>query len=165
MRRLKHFCSMLHHRFLHFIWVLLPKRYEIIKKVKIPYVVVPRFLLGSKEIGNGSVLYHKPSNKIMIFLANCAPFPRYTIYHEYREGQLFKEKKTKKQMVKDVTNKIPQIMEERMDTFSKEFVKKMRKWAESEGEHIEALVDQFILAKEEMSPQDYHQFFQFRITH
>jgi len=158
----------LYHRYLHFLWIILLKKYETIKEIKIPYVVLPRFILGRDEDGDGRVLYHKSSGNIMIFVLNYAPFPRYTIWHEYREGQLFKEKKTREQIIEEIINKMPRIVDEQIDTSSKEFAEKVikyfeqpRKITEHGGKHFEALIDELILAKEEMSPQEYHYFFQF----
>jgi hypothetical protein len=157
---LKRFCRNMHYRLLYLVWLILPKEHETIKEIKISYVVVPQLLLPGRNMG--VVFYHKLSDEIMVLLASSDPFPRYTIWHEYREGQLLKENKSTEQIIGEVTNKMPKLLEGRDDVSLKDLTETIRRWAEEGKEHFEAFIDELLLAKEEMSFQEYRNFLRFR---
>lgn len=143
---------------MRFLWNILPKLQEIVHGKPITYVRLPSFLLGNSQ---GMVLYHKNSSKIMVFTAICNPFRRYSVYHEYREGEILKRNKTTDQIFEVVSKKFQLILEVLgIPEYSNVDVPALREWVKQQGAHSEAILDEIELAKEELSPEKLALFYQ-----
>jgi len=85
----------LHSRLYHLIWKLWPKRKDKIGVYEIVYIVLPRYLFvgggdAKKLFAKGMCITYKPTMSSMIFLSHdevMSPKFRYTLWHEYLEGQ------------------------------------------------------------------------------
>lgn len=151
-------------RSLHALWNVLPKKYENLEDAEIPYIYVPKFLLPGSN--NGMVLYHKPTDKSMIFITKDCAFKRYTVYHEYREGQILREEKSLEDASRAIWDKIPRLFgllghpDRTISDFpnAEDLSNKLRKRIEAEAPHIEAFLDEIALAQKEMSPDEFDLF-------
>ena len=84
-------------RFLNLLWFILPKKTEKFDENNVKYVIVPRFLINNAY---GMVIYYRKSGRVIIFIRPHRYCRRYTIFHEYCEGKLFKEHRTEKQILR-----------------------------------------------------------------
>lgn len=155
-------------RFFHFLWLILPKNYEMFSGERVPYLRLswPLVELSDKNCTTtGMVLHHRPSDKIMIFISSRALFPRLKVYHEYCEGKIFRQKKTRDQIFRSVLKK----MEKRRDLtseaynkdgsgFSEEFIDFLKDWVACVDAHAEAILDEMELAEKELSSQELSSF-------
>lgn len=152
-------------RILKYLWETRPKNYETIRGVSIPYLKVSPFLLKEKlfrsKYSRGEVWCHKLDGTAMIFIAGPDKFWRYTVYHEYWEGKLLREKKSNKQIFETVFSKI-RLIREALDAPSPEFVsEEIKKAVETTvnnynpAAHVEAIFEELLLAKEELPHHDF----------
>jgi len=152
-------------RILIYLWEIRPKSYETIRGVSIPYLKVSPFLLRKKlfhsKYSRGSVWLHKLDGPLMIFITGPDKFWRYTIFHEYWEGKLLREKKSNEQIFETVFSKI-RLIREALDAPSPEFVsEEIKKAVEAmvnnyhPAAHVEAIFEELLLAKEELAPDDF----------
>jgi len=98
---------------------------------------------------------------MMIFIAGSDRFRRYTIYHEYWEGKLLKEKKSNEQIFETVFSKI-RLIREALGAPSPEFVsEEIKKAVETlvnnyhPAAHVEAIFEELLLATEELATDDF----------
>jgi hypothetical protein len=152
-------------KILKYLWETRPKSYETIRGVSIPYLRVSPFLLKEKlfhsKYSRGEVWCHKLNGTTMIFIAGPDKFWRYTVYHEYWEGKLLREKKSNEQIFGTVFSKI-QLIREALDAPSPEFISEENKKAVEmmvnnyhPAAHVEAIFEELLLAKEELSHDDF----------
>jgi len=73
------------------------KKTEKFDENNVEYVIVPRFLINNAY---GMVIYYRKSGRVIIFIRPHRYCRRYTIFHEYCEGKLFKEHRTEKQILR-----------------------------------------------------------------
>ena len=152
-------------RILEYLWETRPKNYETIKGVSIPYLRVSPFLLREKlfcsKYSRGEVWYHKINGSIKIYIAGPDKFWRYTVFHEYWEGEILKEGKTKEQIFETVFSKI-QLIREALGVSSPEVISEENKKAiemmvnnYDPAAHVEAIFEELLLAKEELPFEDF----------
>lgn len=152
-------------RALIYLWRVKPKSYETIKGITIPYLEVSPFLLRDElfhsKYSKGEVWHKKLDGTLMIFVAGPDKFRRYTIYHEYWEGKLLREKKSNEQISETVFSKI-QLIREALGAPSPEFISEgMKKAVEKmvssyhPPAHVEAIFEELLLAREELNPDDF----------
>lgn len=150
-------------RILLYLWRTRPKKYETIRGISIPYLKVSPFLLRKNlfhsKYSRGEVWLHRLDGPLMIFITGPDRFWRYTVYHEYWEGKLLREKKSNEQIFETVFSKI-QLIREALDAPSPEFVsERIKKAVETmvdnyhPAAHVEAIFEELLLAKEEL-PHD-----------
>jgi hypothetical protein len=158
--------------FMYFLWLILPKKYELIREIKIPYLRLPAILLGYNPISpdyrdaKGVSLYHEKSGKNMIFVAGTDQFLRCTIYHEHCEGEGRRQRRSTDEIIKFSLEKFPLILEvyretdRTVPTDNPVFQENLRKWAEFRGHHFEALLKEIEFAKEELPQEKINLFFE-----
>ena len=148
-------------RLLHLIWLVSFKKYETIKENSIPYIKLPVFLTGSRS---ACVIHHRLSGKTMIFLSKDTPFNRYTIYHEYREGQIFgklyRNEIDIQWIIKLATEKINIIYEISQMSILEISKEMLDDWANFQVAHVVAILDEIELAREEMSLKNLEIFYE-----
>lgn len=92
-----------------FLWAILPKRSEEFKGKNVDYVTVSRFVMPRFIIRKawGFNHYLPASDRILIFLDRRIPAShrRYIVYHEYYEGELFREYATPREMLRTALEK------------------------------------------------------------
>jgi predicted Ser/Thr protein kinase len=148
-------------RWLHCLWLSSPKQCEIINGIEIPYLKVSRFLIKGNE---GMVLYTQESGEVMVFVAGNDPFRRYTIYHEFREGEIFRQHKSENEILDAVLKKIQIIAnilgQPCINISSKEILESLTKWVKTQKGHSEAILDELKLAHKELSLDNFRLFWE-----
>lgn len=140
------------------LWKIFPKKKEIIKGNDITYIRVPFFMIRSDKRGwlskdnKSQLLYHRPSDTLMIFLAGNVKYPRFMIFHEYYEGQLLKQNKNKEELLEIA---IEYFDYDETEDLSEKIHNFLEEWIESQGAHVIALLEELELAREELPTKEY----------
>lgn len=140
------------------LWSIFPKRTENIKGDDITYVCIPFFMIRSDKKGwfsqdnKSQLLYHRPSDTLMIFLVGKVKYPRFMIFHEHFEGQLLKQNKNKEELLEIA---IEYFDYDKTKGLSEKIHNFLEEWIESQGAHVIALLEELELAREELPTKEY----------
>lgn len=141
------------------LWHILPKKYEVIKDVVIPYVKIPVWVIWPLTLHapQGYVIYLKPFNKAVIFITTNS-FLRYIVYHEYWEGKILSSRKNVNQLLDLIAPRFQLLLEvygiTNKQSITPVLLESLRSWAENHGSHAVAILKEIELAKEELAPDE-----------
>ncbi len=148
----------LRNKFLHFLWKHSRKKELTIDGYLIQYLTLPFIWTAWKTpepFTIGLCLTHQPSKTVMVFLTHkeCStPEFRYTLFHEFIEGNYFLES-----FAKETEPKIRSIIESFPKYFSQTVFEAFRR-SQKNKEHLAALVFELDLARREMKPEELDNF-------
>jgi len=141
------------------LWYILPKKYETIKSVVIPYVKIPVWVIWPlmRCDPEGFVVHVELFNKAVIFITTNR-FLRCIVYHEYWENKILTSRKNVDQLLDLITPRFQLLLEvygiENKQPVTPVLSESLRSWAENNGPHAVAILKEIELAKEELSPNE-----------
>jgi hypothetical protein len=142
--------------------VFFPKKQMTIKGNAITYREASTAFLGDE----GVVVFNRFTRKITIYIAKNQRFPRCAVYHEFCEGMAMKQKRSAEEIYSFLASRINLLLEvyeveppSSTDKITLDGEMFLKKWIKTQRFHVEAIIKEIELAKEELGEDDLQAFY------